>query len=290
MMYSKTLKKGLLLLGICVYFGTTPAQAVPITYTNINHFSTLPDALSHLASELNLNSLMTLQNNINGLPNYFQLPGVIGQAADTAKTYMNVDQAIDAVNEATESVEDAKDALVEKISFSDFFFKKAYAGTPGSGFAKKKSSSSETVNQMNNMNPIDRLTKKKEIESICKNLKTVDGVKECFYLDNSKDLGSQEISDIHKHVIEGQNASIRSLYADSAAVVNATAKFENTKSKTTNDVPKTVSETLTKRAETDLGYNVISGAYLGLELSRLEMDSLLIYRTINSVKVDGGLF
>lgn len=305
----------LIILGTCL-LQQQECFAVPVKYTNVDYKGDVKAAVSHLSTEGNINMLMEAQNALNGFPDYFSQSGFGQFIQDAASTIDGVESTVTetfdaAVGSATtitgavtgaitgtannvvNSVGDTVGGMVDSgTNYISGLFSSDEAGTEkaGSGFANIKTSASNVVNKINELNPIDRFLARDESEAFCENLKTKEGVSECFYLDNDKNLGMFEVGDIHEHVAKGQSQSIANLYADSATVINSTANFQKVEEDTNNETPRTVSETLTKRAESDLAFNVIGGTYFGLDLSTLELNSLTIYNTINAIKVDGGFF
>lgn len=314
MFYLNFSKLGLFLISVFSCFSfQQDAFSVPVTYTNLNYTPNMKATVEHATIEGQINGLMQIQNSLNGLPNYFN-QSALGQFVNKAAGFVDnvestvtgtVDAAIGsattiagaATDKAVGAVSGVVDSATETVGgwaeqgadyVGDMFSSKDGDEKPGSGFVSNASKRDDLIGKINELNPIDRLTTREKDEKICDGLGTIDGVKTCFYIDNDQNPGVMEIGDTHAHVSKAQFASISNLYADSAAVVNATAQFEEVEEDANNETPQTVSQALTKRAETDLIFNVASTAYLGLDLSTLELNSLSIYSTINSVKSNGG--
>ena len=287
--------------------------AIPVQYSNLDYTPNLQSTLEHATTEGNLMGLMQAQNMINGLPNYFE-QSALGQFANKAMTTIdNVENAVvgtvdtvvgtatTAISSATQAATNTLDGAIESATdtvggwaeqgadYVGDLFSSDEEEVAGSGFVKPKKGTSDIMTKVNELNPIDRLTKREENKKICNDLKTPDGVKKCFYLDNDEKPGIMEVGDIHQHVTKAQFEGIANSYADAAAIINTTANFDDTESDLNDQDPKTVSETLTKRVESDILFNVIGASYFALDLSTLELNSLSIYSTINAIKADGGL-
>ncbi len=307
-------KLGLFLISFCSCLSfQQEGFALPVKYTNLDYMPNMKATLEHATTEGNINGLMQLQNSLNGFPNYFN-QSAIGQFVNKAAGVIdNVESTVmgtaDAVigsattiaGAATDKVTGAVSGAIDSATgtvgnwvdqgvdyVGDMFSSEEGGEKAGKGFVAQNKSGSNVVNKINDLNPLERLTTREKDKKICDNLKTIDGVKTCFYIDNEQDPGIMDVGDIHQHVTQAQFNGISNLYADSAAIVNATADFTDVQEDVNEENPTTVSETLTKRAESDLIFNVIGSAYLGLGLSTLELNSLSIYSTINSVKTDGG--
>ena len=307
-------KLGLFLISFCSCLSfQQEGFAHSVTYTNVNYKGNMQATVDHITTEGSINGLMQLQNSLNGLPNYFN-QSAIGQFVNKAAGFIDnaestimgtADAAIGsattiagaAIDKGTSAVSGAIDSATGTVGnwvdqgadyVGDMFSSEEGGEKAGKGFVAQNKSGSNVVDKINDLNPLERLTTREKDKKICNNLKTVDGVKTCFYIDNEQEPGIIEVGDIHQHVTQAKFNGISNLYADSAAIVNATAEFAKVEEDINQEEPTTVSETLTKRAESDLIFNVIGSAYLGLDLSTLELNSLSIYSTINSVKTDGG--
>lgn len=291
------------------------AYAIPITYTNISHISTYTESIQHYAAELGIYKLMTEQNGLTGFADYFKSAASAVQsgmdAVNSAVSTVNntvttvTDGAISAATgalsaakeTATSAVSSVASTVGDKVSSvagsmfssgsSEGSSEPGFLDKAGAGFASIVSAGEGVLGAIQNLNPLAGFFKDEPI--VCENLTTNDGVSACYYIDNSKNLDAYEIKDIHNNVVNGQLETVKTLFADSAAVVNSTAKFDDFEA-TSNDNPTTISETLTKRVETDLVFNMLGGMHFGMDLATIELESLMIYNTINGVKVDGGLY
>ena len=307
-------KLGLFLISVYSCFSfQQDVFAVGVQYTNLDYSPNMKATVEHATTEGNINGLMQIQNSLNGLPNYFNesalgkfvnnAAGVIDNVESTVTGTIDaaIGSATTIVGAATDRVTGAVSGVVDSATetvggwaeqganyVGNMFSSKDGDEKPGSGFVSNKPKRDDLVGKINELNPLDRLTTREKDEKICDGLNSIDGVKTCFYIDNAQNPGVMEIGDTHAHVSKAQFTSISNLYADSAAVVNATAQFEEVEEDANDETPQTVSQTLTKRTETDLIFNVASTAYFGLDLSTLELNSLSIYSTINSVKPNGG--